>query len=101
MYSWAMLFVTITSIYGYRLYNNQFNIKNLILFGIFSFLSACIHYYGTMAAGLINLTLFIFLLKNLKEKKRKSFEIYNLCFNSVNYIYTMAIFFYKTNYTNE
>ena len=78
MYSWAMLFVTLTAIYGYRLYNNQFTFKNTFIFGIFSFLSACIHYYGTMTAGLINLFLFIYYIINYKNKKKELFE-YIIC----------------------
>lgn len=69
MYSCAILFVTLSAIYAYRLYKEGFNIKNLVIFGIFSLASAYIHYYGLMAAGLINLAVFIYLLKNFKEKK--------------------------------
>lgn len=69
MYSWAMLFVTVTAIYAYRLYKNKYSTKNLIIFGIFSLASAYTHYYGLMAAGLINLALFVYLIKNFKEKK--------------------------------
>ena len=71
MDSWAMLFVTITSIYAYRLYKGKFTNKNLIIFGIFSLAGAYTHYYALMASGLINLLLFIYLLKNLKEKKKE------------------------------
>lgn len=71
MYSCAILFVTITAIYAYRLYKRGFSIKNLIIFGIFSLCSAYTHYYGLMAVGLINLTLFIYLVKNCKEKKNE------------------------------
>lgn len=95
MYSWAMLFVSIMAIYAYRLYKNgrqdyssaigskgtynsallskkdnfTFN-KNLVIFGIFSLLSAYTHYYGLMAAGIINLMLFIYLIKNFKNRKQ-------------------------------
>jgi len=69
MYSWAMLFETLTAIYAYRLYKIEFNNKNLVIFGIFSLLGAYTHYYGLMASGIINLMLFIYLIKNLKEQK--------------------------------
>ncbi len=70
MYSWAMLFIGITAIYAYRLYK-EFNIKNLIIFGIFSLASAYTHYYALMATGLINLILFAYLFNNLKDKKNE------------------------------
>lgn len=69
MYSWAMLFITIAAIYAYRLYKERVTNKNLIIFGIFSLFGAYTHYYGLMASGLINLALFIYLVKNFKEKK--------------------------------
>ena len=78
MYSWAMLFIAITAIYGYRLYKDKFTTKNLIIFGIFSLAGAYTHYYGLMASGIINLLLFIYLLKNFKEKK-KDFVKFIIC----------------------
>ncbi len=69
MYSWGMLFTTIMAIYAYRLYKDKFSNKNLIIFGIFSLAVAYTHYYGVMVAGLINVALFIYLLRNHKEKK--------------------------------
>lgn len=69
MYSLAMLFVTITAIYGYRLYKDKFSNKNLIIFGIFSLASAYTHYYGLMASGLMNLAIFVYLIKQIKQRK--------------------------------
>ncbi len=72
MYSLAMLLVTVMSIYAYRIYNNREdkNVKNWILFAIFSLLSAYTHYYGLMIAFLVNLLLFIlFIIQSVKEKK--------------------------------
>lgn len=69
MYSLAMLFVTITAIYGYRLYKDKFSNKNLIIFGIFSLASAYTHYYGLMASGLINLAIFVYLTRQIKQRK--------------------------------
>ena len=70
MYGIGMLFVTIMSIYAYRIYKGNGSIKNWIIFAIFSLASAYTHYYGLMAAGIINILLFIFLLKiAIKEKK--------------------------------
>lgn len=83
MYTWAMLFVSMMAIYAYRIYkevscassvNNmeQSNakdryttkngqIKNWILFAIFSLAACYTHYYGLATAGIINLILFIYL----------------------------------------
>ncbi len=71
MYSWAIYIVTILAIYSYRIYLGQSNKKNWIIFGLFSTASIFIHYYGLMAAGLINLLLLIFLIKNKKWKDLK------------------------------
>lgn len=72
MYGLAMLLVTLMAIYAYRIYknSNEKNIKNWILFGVFSLASAYTHYYALAAAGIINLALLIyFIRKSVKEKK--------------------------------
>ncbi len=70
MYGWGMLFVTIMAIYAYRIFSGKATIKNWIIFAIFSLISAYTHYYGLMAAGIINVILFIWILRNaIKEKK--------------------------------
>ncbi len=67
MYSWAMLAITILAIYAYRL-SKRDNTKDWIIFGIASIASIFLHYYGLMAAGLINLVLLIYLIKNKRKK---------------------------------
>ena len=57
MYTWAMLLVTLMSIYAYRIYKEP-TAKNWILFSIFSVLSAYTHYYALLAATIINLILY-------------------------------------------
>lgn len=71
MYSWAILMVTILAIYAYRIYLGNSEKKNWIIFGISSLASIYIHYYGLMAAGLINLFLLIYIIKNKKWKEFK------------------------------
>lgn len=66
MYSWALLIVSVLAIYTYRIYMGQNTKKNWIIFGITSLASLYIHYYGLMAAGLIN----VFLLIHFIIKKR-------------------------------
>ena len=68
MYSCAIVFITLTAIYGYRL-TKENKVKSWILFGIFSLLSLYTHYYGVMAAGLINVGLFIYFMKRKEIKK--------------------------------
>lgn len=77
MYTFAMLLVTLMSIYAYRIYKNQGNrqIKNWILFAIFSLASAYTHYYGLMAAGIINLILFIYFIKKSYNEKTFIYEL--------------------------
>lgn len=71
MYSWAILSVTILAIYAYRIFKENESNKNIIIFGLSSWFSIYVHYYGLMAAGLINLFLLIYLI----VKKRKSAAI--------------------------
>ena len=88
MYSLAMLLVTLTGIYAYRIYKNSdlfgremlahthnntngnLNIKNWIIFAICSLASAYTHYYALMASGLINLILFIYLILQCVNKHK-------------------------------
>lgn len=78
MYSWAILTVTILAIYAYRLVKED-NTKNWIIFGISSLASIYLHYYGLMAAGLINVALLVYLI----VKKRKKGIIFILSFGVV------------------
>lgn len=71
MYSWAIFIVTILAIYAYRIYLGQGTKKNWIIFGVSSLASIFIHYYGLMAAGLINVFLLIYFIKNKKWKDLK------------------------------
>ena len=82
MYSLAMLLVTLTAIYAYRIYkktdkNNHtnVNIKNWLIFAVCSLASAYTHYYALMASGLINLFLlvglFVNCVKNTKSSKNE------------------------------
>ena len=79
MYSWAIYIVTILAIYAYRIYLGKSSKKNWIIFGISSLASIYIHYYGLMAAGLINVFLLIALLKNKRWKDLK----WQICFGIV------------------
>ena len=71
MYSWAMYTVGVLCIYAYRIYLGESTKKNWIIFGISSLLSIYIHYYGLMTAGLINIFLLIYFIKNKKLKELK------------------------------
>lgn len=69
MYSWSCLIVALLGIYAYRFYksvnkNEKGQVKNLVLFGIFSIASCYIHYYALATTGIINLILLIWLIKN-------------------------------------
>lgn len=81
MYSWTIVFVTLMAIYLYRFIKNK-KTKDLILFGIFSLASCYMHYYALAAAGIINLGLIIYVIKN-KEKIANStirnFIIVEIC----------------------
>lgn len=72
MYSLAIVLVTVLAIYAYRLSNNDLSKKDenkyWAIFGISSLACLYVHYYGLMAAGIINVILLIYLIK----AKRKS-----------------------------
>lgn len=78
MYSWAILSVTILAIYANRLIKED-DTKNWIIFGLSSLASIYLHYYGLMAAGLIN----VFLLVYLIIKKRKKGIIFIVSFGVI------------------
>ena len=67
MYSWAILTVTVLAIYAYRL-TKEDNTKDWIIFGVSSLMSIYLHYYGLMAAGLINVFLLIYLIVKKRKK---------------------------------
>lgn len=71
MYTWAIYIVSILAVYAYRIYLGQSTKKNWLIFGIFSLASIYIHYYGLMAAGLINVFLLIYFIKNKKWNELK------------------------------
>ena len=69
MYTWAMLFVFLTSLYGYRIYKSGISNKNWIIFSVFSLASAYTHYYALIAVAIINVLLFLyFLINNIKQR---------------------------------
>ena len=73
MYTWAMLFVSLTAIYGYRIYKSGISCKNWIIFGTFSLMSAYTHYYALVAVSIINITLFLYFLTN--NIKQRNYEV--------------------------
>ena len=68
MYSWAAVFVLLTAIYAYRI-TKQGKTKDWILFSIFSLFSAYTHYFSMMSIGLINVILFIYIIRNREKNK--------------------------------
>lgn len=87
MYTMAMLEVTIMCIYAYRIYKNRDShqneananskscLKNWTIFAIFSLASAYTHYYSLMAAGIVNLMLFIVFTKDTIKQKKITYNI--------------------------
>ena len=70
MYSWTIVFVTLMAIYLYR-FIKQKNLKNIILFGIFSIISCYMHYYALACSGILNLGLIIYVIRKRKEFNKK------------------------------
>lgn len=73
MYSWAVLLVAILAIYAYRIFKGQDTNKNIIIFGLASLFSIYTHYYGLMAAGIINVALLIYLF--IKKNNKAAIKI--------------------------
>lgn len=67
MYSLAMFLITVLGIYAYRL-TKENKISYWIIFGLTSLCSIYTHYYGLMAAGIINVVLLIYFIKNKNKR---------------------------------
>ncbi len=99
MYSWTMLFVTLTGIYAYRAIKNT-KVKNWILFSIFSLCSAHCHYYGLVSVAIINLLLLLYILfskklyneNNISKKKYLIYFIITAVIQFLGYLPWIFIF---------
>lgn len=78
MYAMAILLVTILAIYGYRIYKGDTSWKNWIIFEITSLACIYTHYYGLMAAGLINLVMLINFIKNHRKESIKRILLFGI-----------------------
>ena len=78
MYSLGMLLASIFSLYAYRIYKNDIKKSTYFIFAITSLATAYTHYYGLMLAGIINLALFIYLIKN-KETRGNDLKKFIVC----------------------
>ncbi len=67
MYGLAMFLVTVLGIYAHRLSKEQKK-SYWIIFGITSLACIYTHYYSLMAAGLINIVLLVYLIKQKNKK---------------------------------
>ena len=70
MYTYSILFITITAFYAYKIFKYG-NKKYWVIFAIFSVLSAYTHYFALFVTGIINIVLFICLLRHKKEYIKK------------------------------
>lgn len=77
MYTFAMLLVTLMCIYAYRIYKNgeKKQIKNWVLFAMFSLSSAYTHYYGLMAAGIVNIIMFTYVIGKMWKNRKVIYEL--------------------------
>lgn len=72
MYSWSVLFVTLTALYAYDIIKKS-NTKYFCLFTIFSICSAYTHYYALITIAMINAILFIYIIFKKREILKKFF----------------------------
>lgn len=84
MYSLAALLFTLSLIYAYRfaVYKED-KLKNIVLFSLFSVLSAYTHYFAFAAACFLNFFLIIYLIFKVKEDKK---SIVFFCFAAISEI---------------
>lgn len=94
MYSMGLMLGTVMLIYANRIYNNKINKTTFMIFGLSSLALAYTHYYGLMLAGIINILLFINLLKKYKTRFNKIYG--NSIFSNIS-VYSMVIKFHNTN----
>ena len=84
MYSLAELLFTLSLIYAYRFAVYKENkLKNIVLFSLFSVLSAYTHYFAFAAACFLNFFLIIYLVFKVKEDKK---SIVFFCFAAISEI---------------
>ena len=70
MYSWTMLFTTLSGIYAYRSIKQEKK-RNWLLFAIASLCAAHCHYYGLVAVAIINALLLLHILFSQKMYEEK------------------------------
>ncbi|MDR2544340.1 MAG: glycosyltransferase family 39 protein [Methanobrevibacter sp.] len=95
MYSWVMLFVTLSFYYCYRI-TKESTKKNWIIFIIFSLLAAYTHYYGTISTGMIYLMLLFYLV--LKNRSLIKNWILSAIFTLLVFIPWFIYAFHQTKY---
>lgn len=78
MYALAILLVTILAIYGYRIFKGDTSWKNWIIFELTSLACIYVHYYGLMAAGIINLVMLINFIKNGRKQSRTRIILFGI-----------------------
>ena len=69
MYTWAMLFIMLTSFYGYMALKEKNKKTNYILFSIFSVMAAYTHHYALFTICAINIYMLFYIVKNIKISK--------------------------------
>ncbi len=81
MYSWTMLFTTLSGIYAYRTIKEN-KVKNWALFALFSLGAAHCHYYGLVSVAIINGLLFLHILfsKKMYQENGRTKKNYLIAF---------------------
>ena len=74
MYSFGLLIASLMLIYANRVYKN-IDKNSVYKFALFSLLLAYTHYYGLMLAGVVNIWLFVYLIKSKRYDMLKKFII--------------------------
>ncbi|MDR2624178.1 MAG: hypothetical protein LBC39_06400 [Methanobrevibacter sp.] len=63
MYSWTVLFLTLSLYYAYMIIKEPNKNKNWVIFALFSLMAAYTHYYTTIATAIIYLLLVTYIIK--------------------------------------
>lgn len=89
MYSWSILFVTLTFLYAYDIITDNAK-KSFYLFAVFSILSSYTHYYALITVAVINLLLLVYIL--IKQKILFKKFIFTALFQFILYIPGLKVF---------
>ncbi|MDR3290975.1 MAG: glycosyltransferase family 39 protein [Methanobrevibacter sp.] len=99
MYSWAILFLTLSLYYAYMITKNPNNNKNWIIFACFSLMAAYTHYYAMIGAMMIYFLLIAYMIMKRSSGYVKK-SILSIIFSILFYLPWIYMFISYSSYIN-